>query len=220
MSKHGFDKSTVSVDGDSDGRLSSPAVARNREPILAVLREVLPDRGNVLEIASGSGEHAFYFAYHLPRVTWYPSDANVAARSSIAAWRNEGGPPNLRPPLALDVIRRPWPYVDYDALVCINMLHISPWAASEALLAEAGERLPSGGALYLYGPFKRDGRHTAPSNADFDADLQRRNPDWGIRDLGEIQALAQANGLFIERIVEMPANNLSVILRRGMPHDA
>lgn len=200
-----------SLSGGGAERLSSPAVARNREPILAVLREVLGTHQAILEVASGSGEHAFYFAYSLPQVVWHPSDASAAARSSITAWRSEGGPPNLRPPLALDVIRRPWPYVDYDALVCINMLHISPWAATEALLAEAGENLPTGGVLYLYGPFKRDGRHTAASNAAFDDDLRRRDAQWGLRDLEAVVALAEAHGLLLDRVVEMPANNLSVV---------
>nr|WP_297459914.1 DUF938 domain-containing protein [uncultured Halomonas sp.] len=197
-----------------DARLSSPATRRNREPILAVLDEVLPRDGTVLEIASGSGEHAFHFAYHLPQVIWYPSDASAAARASIGAWRSKGGPPNLRAPLALDVTRRPWPSVDFDALVCINMLHIAPWEAAQALFAEAGKRLPPAGVLYLYGPYKRAGSHTAPSNAAFDADLRRRDARWGIRDLEAVEVLAESHGLALERIVEMPANNLSLVFRR------
>ncbi|SDL17151.1 Protein of unknown function [Modicisalibacter muralis] len=203
---NGFDNQGV------DERLSSPAVQRNRDPILGVLNEILPQDSTVLEIASGSGEHAFHFAYHLPQVTWYPSDANVAARASISAWRAKGGPPNLRAPLALDVTRRPWPSVDYDALVCINMLHIAPWEAAEALFAEA-QRLPVGGVLYLYGPFKREGSHTAPSNAAFDADLRRRDARWGIRDLETVESLGQSHGLTLERVVEMPANNLSLVFK-------
>ncbi len=201
------------ADHSADSRLSSPAALRNREPILEVLHDVLPTDGTVLEIASGSGEHAFYFAHHLPEVTWYPSDASAAARASITAWRNKGGPPNMRAPLALDVTRRPWPLDHFDALVCINMLHISPWASTEALLAEAGTRLSRGGILYLYGPFKRDGAHTAPSNIEFDADLRSRNPEWGVRDLSEVLALGEQHGLMLERVVEMPANNLSVVLK-------
>lgn len=198
-----------------EARLSSPAAQRNREPILKVLAEVLANDSNVLEIASGSGEHAFHFAYHLPQVTWYPSDANAAARASIHAWRNKGGPPNLRAPLALDVIRRPWPSVDYDALVCINMLHIAPWEAAQALFAEAGKHLPFDGLLYLYGPYKREGSHTAPSNAAFDADLRRRDARWGIRDQEAVEALGESHGLALERIVEMPANNLSLVFKRS-----
>ncbi|GGY10352.1 SAM-dependent methyltransferase [Litchfieldella qijiaojingensis] len=197
-----------------DARLSSPAVARNREPILEVLRQHLPSRGLVLEIASGSGEHALHFATALPDLDWQPSDPSPQARASIAAWRDRLGPANLHPPLALDVTRRPWPVEDFTALVCINMLHISPWAATEALLAEAGERLPVHGVLYLYGPFKRDGVHTAPSNAEFDRELRARNPRWGIRDLTEVTDLATRHGLHLEAVVDMPANNLSVVLRR------
>lgn len=194
-------------------RLSSPAVARNRQPILEVLREVLPSRGRVLEIASGSGEHALYFARHLPEIRWQPSDPSPQALASIAAWRESEPSANLLEPLTLDVTVRPWPVTDFEALVCINMLHIAPWQASEVLLAEAGERLPPGGVLYAYGPFRREGRHTAPSNAAFDDDLRRRNPEWGIRDLEAVTALGQRHGLTLDRVVEMPANNLSVVWR-------
>ncbi|HET8791430.1 MAG TPA: DUF938 domain-containing protein [Modicisalibacter sp.] len=199
-------------DCNGGARLSSPATQRNREPILEVLGEVLPNDGTVLEIASGSGEHAFYFSYHLPQVTWYPSDANAAARASITAWRNKGGPPNLCAPLALDVTRKPWPRVDFDALVCINMLHIAPWEAAQALF-DGAKRLPVDGVLYLYGPFKREGSHTAPSNASFDADLRRRDARWGIRDLEAVVALGESHGLALARIVEMPANNLSLVFK-------
>lgn len=199
---------------DPDARLSSPAAARNREPILKVLRQYLPSHGVVLELASGSGEHALHFATALPALDWQPSDPNPRARSSIAAWRDSQGPANLRSPLALDVTQRPWSVEGFDALVCINMLHISPWSAAEALLSEAGERLPVHGVLYLYGPFKRDGQHTAPSNAEFDRELRMRNPSWGIRDLAEVTALASQHGLHLDAVVDMPANNLSVVLRR------
>ncbi|GHA96848.1 DUF938 domain-containing protein [Modicisalibacter luteus] len=195
-------------------RLSSPAAARNREPILAVLREVLPERGRVLEIASGSGEHALHFARHLPSLQWQPSDPSVQALDSITAWRDAEPLTNLLGPIRLDVTERPWPCRDFDALVCINMLHISPWQAAQALLAEAGERLPADGTLYLYGPFQHRDQPLAPSNADFDADLRRRNSQWGIRHLEDVQAEGERHGLVLERIVEMPANNLSVVLRR------
>ncbi|QJQ94866.1 MULTISPECIES: DUF938 domain-containing protein [Halomonadaceae] len=200
---------------DGPGRpLSSPSARRNRDPILAVLRRWLPERGRVLEIASGSGEHAVHFARALPGLEWQPSDPNVEARASIEAWRHAEALGNLAAPLELDVMQRPWPVDGFDAVVCINMLHISPWPASEALLAEAGARLPSGAILYLYGPFRRDGEHTAQSNADFDADLRLRDSRWGIRDLEAVIEAAEAQGLAVEEVVEMPANNLSVVLRR------
>ncbi|WP_229359187.1 DUF938 domain-containing protein [Halomonas salipaludis] len=196
-----------------DRRLSSPAAARNREPILKVLRDWLPPRGRVLEVASGSGEHALHFATALPHLSWQPSDPSATARASIEAWRAGHGPANLLAPLALDVIQRPWPVPDFNALVAINLLHISPWTVSEALFAEAGARLPEGGMVYLYGPFMRDGEHTAESNAAFDADLRQRNPEWGIRELETILALAERHALGVVAVEEMPANNLSVVLR-------
>nr|WP_298373107.1 DUF938 domain-containing protein [uncultured Halomonas sp.] len=197
-----------------DQRLSSPAVARNRDAILAVLRDVLPQQGKVLEIASGSGEHALYLARHLPAISWQPSDPNPQALASIGAWRKTESLDNLLEPVQLDATLRPWPVGDFDALVCINMIHIAPWEAAQALFVEAGKILEEGGVLYLYGPFKRDGQHTAASNAAFDVDLRRRDPRWGVRDLNDIEVLAQENGLGIERIVEMPANNHSLVLRK------
>ncbi|WP_084671403.1 DUF938 domain-containing protein [Modicisalibacter ilicicola] len=202
------------MENSSDHRLSSPAAARNRDPILAVLREVLPSRGKVLEIASGSGEHALHFARHLPDLLWQPSDPDPAALASIAAWRDSESLDNLLEPVRLNVVETPWPEQECDALICINMIHIAPWEATEALFAGAGDMLDRGGVLYLYGPFKRAGRHTAASNAAFDDTLRRRDPRWGIRDLNDVEALAHEHGLGIERIVEMPANNLSVVLRR------
>jgi len=197
-----------------DARLFSPAAARNRAPIQDVLTKALEGSSRVLEIASGSGEHAVHFAAALPNVHWQPSDPEPRARASIAAWRDAAALDNLAAPLELNVLERPWAEQEFDALVAINMLHIAPWEASLALFGEAGERLPEGGVLFLYGPFLRDGVPTAPSNAAFDADLRRRDPRWGIRSLEAIRTLARANGLAIERIVEMPANNLSVVLRR------
>ncbi|SDG43340.1 Protein of unknown function [Onishia taeanensis] len=206
----------------SDSRLSSPAVARNRAPILEVLepalQEVLSacgaDRLRVLELASGSGEHALYFSQALPWVDWQPSDPSAEAVASIRAWRTEQGTANLAEPLTLDVTRRPWPLESIDALVAINLVHISPWEVTEALMAEAGERLPPGGLLFLYGPYRRDGQHTAPSNEAFDASLRTRDSRWGIRDLEAVLACAQAEGLTLDKVVEMPANNLSVVLRK------
>ena len=199
----------------SDRRLYFPHVARNREPILEVLRRVLPRHGLVLEIASGGGEHAAYFAENLPDLRWQPTDANAEMFESIAAHRAAAGVANLLAPLHLDVTSDQWPVQRADALVCCNMIHIAPWAATEGLIAGAGRTLSRGGLLYLYGPYKIDGRHTAPSNQDFDARLRAQNPQWGIRDLADVTALAARHGLSLTETVSMPANNLSVIFQRG-----
>jgi SAM-dependent methyltransferase len=199
----------------SDLRIYRPHVARNREPILDVLRSVLPKQGLVLEVASGSGEHAAYFAAHLPALTWQPSDPDPAALASIAGHRGAAGTPNLLAPLQLDVSAPRWPVERADAIVCNNMIHISPWSASEGLMAGAARTLPAGGILYLYGPYKIDGRHTASSNAAFDATLRAQNPAWGSRDLADVAALAESSGLTLIETVAMPANNLSIIFRRG-----
>jgi SAM-dependent methyltransferase len=201
------------------GALIAPAVARNREPILAVLRRVapspvLPARGLVLEIASGSGEHAVYFAAALPHLTWQPSDPDPEARESITAYRAAAQLPNLLPPLALDAVSPDWPATQTDMIVAINMIHIAPWAAAEGLMAGAERLLPDGGVLFLYGPFRERGQHTAPSNAAFDESLRARNREWGVRDLDDIVALASGHGLALEERVTMPANNLSVVFRR------
>jgi SAM-dependent methyltransferase len=198
-----------------DPALYAPAVARNREPILAVLRRVLPSSGLVLEIASGSGEHAMFFAAALPGVTWQPSDPDPRARASIAAFRNAGAPPNLLPPVALDASAAEWPVAGAAAVVCINMIHIAPWSACEGLMAGAARILTAGGVLYLYGPYKEDRRHTAPSNEAFDADLRARDPRWGVRDLVEVIALARRHRFTHQETVAMPANNRSVVFRRG-----
>jgi SAM-dependent methyltransferase len=199
----------------SDRRLHFPHVARNRDPILDVLRRVLPREGLVLEIASGGGEHAAYFAQNLPGLRWQPTDANSEMFESIAAHRAAAGVANLLAPLHLDVTSEQWPVERADAMVCCNMIHISPWAATEGLIAGAGRTLPRGGVLYLYGPYKIDGRHTAPSNQDFDAGLRGRNPLWGVRDLAEVSRLAEHHGLALGETVPMPANNLSVLFRRA-----
>jgi SAM-dependent methyltransferase len=198
-----------------DPRLYRPHVARNRDPILAVLSRVLPARGLVLEVASGSGEHAAYFAQAPPSLSWQPTDPDAEALASIAAHRAAGGAPNLLPPLRLDVTSDRWPLERADAVLCSNMIHISPWAACEGLIAGAARILPLGGILYLYGPYKIDGRQTAPSNEAFDLDLRARNPLWGIRDLADVEDLAKRHGLTLAETVPMPANNLSVIFRRG-----
>jgi len=194
--------------------LSSPAARRNREPILGVLRRVLPARGTVLEIASGSGEHAVHFAAALPRLSWQPTDDDPDALASIAAYRDDAGLPNLLPPIALDAAAPSWPVAHADAVVSINMIHIAPWSAAEGLIAGAGRLLAPGAVLYLYGPFKENGHHTAPSNAAFDASLRASNKKWGVRDLGEVSALAGRHGLDFAERVAMPANNLSVVFRR------
>ena len=196
----------------NDARRQSPSTARNREPILEVLRKIMPPAGLVLEIASGTGEHAVHFATHLPELEWQPSDADPDARASIAAWRAESALSNLRPPLALDVAMDPWPVARADAVICINMIHISPWSAAEALVRGAAPILPAGGVLFLYGPYRREGRHTAPSNEAFDHDLRQRNSKWGVRDLEAVVKLAAGSGLDLSRIIEMPANNLSIVL--------
>jgi hypothetical protein len=198
----------------SDPRIVRPHVARNREPILAVLRRVLPQSGVVLEIASGSGEHMVYFAKELPSLTWQPSDPDLEALASIAAHRADAGLTNLLAPLRLDVTAQSWPIDHADVVMCNNMIHISPWAATEGLMAGAARTLPAGGLLFLYGPYKIGGRHTATSNQVFDEDLRRRDPSWGIRDLADVTALAQRNGFAAPETVPMPANNLSVIFRR------
>ena len=192
----------------------SASVARNRDPILAVLERVLPDAGLVLEIASGTGEHAIHFAAGMPTVTWQPSDPDPAMGDSIAGWAAEAGLENLRPPLTIDATAADWPVATADAVICINMVHIAPWDAAEGLMAGAGRVLSAGGILYMYGPYRVAGTHTAPSNAAFDADLRRRNPVWGVRDLNDITALAVRNGLGLVEIVDMPANNKSVLFRK------
>jgi SAM-dependent methyltransferase len=198
----------------SDRRLYFPHVARNREPILEVLRRVLPPQGLVLEIASGGGEHAAYFASNLPGLLWQPTDANSEMFESIAAHRAAAGVANLLAPLHLDVTSQQWPVERVDAMVCCNMIHIAPWAATEGLIAGAGRTLPRHGLLYLYGPYKIDDRHTAPSNQDFDTRLRAQNPLWGVRDLTDVSSLAKRHGLALEETVPMPANNLSAIFRR------
>ncbi|MDK3022045.1 DUF938 domain-containing protein [Cupriavidus taiwanensis] len=199
---------------DPDARRMAPATERNREPILAVLRQVLPASGTVLEIASGTGQHAVHFAAALPGLTWQPSDPDAAARASIAAWTAHAGLTNVRTPLALDVCRQPWGIDAADAVVCINMLHIAPWAAAEALFAGAGKLLGPGGVLFLYGPYRRGGAHTAPSNAAFDAQLRATDPDWGVRDIEAVIALGEAQALRCDEPVPMPANNFCLVLRK------
>ncbi len=200
------------------GARTSPATLRNREPILQVLRRVLSRDARVLEIASGAGEHAVYFARALPQAHWQPSDPDAGARASIAAWGGAAGLANLASPLALDAADpASWPTSPVDAVVCINMIHIAPWAAAVHLIEGAARILGAGAPLVLYGPYRREGRHTAPSNEAFDADLRRRNPEWGVRDLEAVTALAADNGFALQEVIEMPANNLTVVFRRVDP---
>jgi SAM-dependent methyltransferase len=195
-------------------RRHAPATARNRQPILDVLRQHLPEAGLVLEVASGSGEHVMHFAAALPRLVFQPSDPDSDARASIDDWARETGLANVRPAVALDAQSKAWPVEQADAVLCCNMIHIAPWPAATGLIAGAGRLLSADGLLYLYGPYRRGGRHTAPSNDAFDRDLRRRNPAWGVRDLEEVTAYANENGFGAPEIVEMPANNLSLIFRR------
>ena len=197
-----------------DPRMFHPHVERNREPILAVLKRLLPARALVLEMASGSGQHAAYFAKALPGASWLPSDIDPKALASIAAFRAEAKLRNLMAPVRLDATADTWPVTRANAIVCCNMIHIAPWVACRGLIAGASRVLLAGGFLFIYGPFKIDGHHTARSNQDFDAWLRGQNPEWGIRDLGEVRTLANEYGLTLAETVPMPANNLSVIFRR------
>jgi SAM-dependent methyltransferase len=198
-----------------DPRLHHAHVVRNREPILAVLKRVLPPAGLVVEVASGSGEHAVFFAQGLPVLTWQPTDPDAGALASIAAHRAAGQATNLLEPLRLDTTAELWPVNRADAVVCNNMIHIAPWAVSEGLFAGANRILPAGGVLYLYGPYRIGGLHTAPSNQDFDIWLRGQNSAWGIRDLADVTDLAARHGFALMETVPMPANNLSVIFRRA-----
>ena len=199
----------------TDHRLEYPATARNRDAILAVLRSVLPASGLVLEIASGSGEHVVHFARAFPGLTFQPSDPEDAALQSIAAWAQHSGLPNIRPPLMLDAMSAQWPVSTADAILCINMIHIAPWRASEGLFHGAARLLPAGAPLYLYGPYRRADVVTAPSNEAFDESLKARNEEWGLRDLETVAALARDSGFSEPQITEMPANNLSVVFRKN-----
>lgn len=199
----------------SDHRRHAPAVARNRDPILAVLREVLPQTGLVLEIASGTGEHAVHFAAALPELSWQPSDPDPDARASIAAWRNSEAVPNLLAPIQLDAASSAWSLAQADAIVCINMIHISPWQATEGLMAGAARLLSAGQPLFLYGPFRQAAHPVEPSNQAFDDDLRQRDRRWGLRHLDDVRACAEARGLKLNRVEDMPANNLSVVFRKA-----
>lgn len=214
-----------------DARQYAPATLRNREPILEVLLGVLPPSGTVLEVASGTGEHAIFFAPRLSPRRWLPSDPNPQSRASIAAWRTHFPADNLYPPLDLDVRAPIWPIEagvplewlnrsDLNtsplvAILSINMIHIAPWSACLGLMAGAGRLLPPGGILYLYGPFKQGPEHTSPSNLAFDEALRAQDPDWGVRDLDDVVAAANSQHLTMLETYQMPANNLSVVFQRS-----
>ena len=195
-------------------RRSAPAALRNREPIADVLRDWLPPTGLVLEIASGSGEHAIYFAERFPELEWQPSDVHPDALASIAAWREEAGLANVRAPLIIDAASQDWPIDRADALLSINMVHISPWDSALGLLDGAARLLKTGSPLIMYGPWLKDDIPTAESNLAFDADLKSRDPSWGLRRVEEFAAAAEERGLALELTRAMPANNLMLLLRR------
>jgi len=195
-------------------RRSAPAAVRNREPIADVLQEWLPARGLVLEIASGTGEHAAFFAERFPGLEWQPSDVHPDALESVAAWREVAGLPNFRAPLLIDAASADWPIDRADAMLSINMVHISPWPSALGLLDGAARLLAPGAPLILYGPWLKDDIETAPSNLAFDADLKRRDPAWGLRRVEDFVAAAKKRGIAIEATRSMPANNLMLLLRR------
>lgn len=193
---------------------SSPAARRNREPIADVLRNALPEQGTVLELASGTGEHAAYLAEQFPKLRWQPSDPDREALAAIEAWREHAPLDNFAPPLRIDAEEQPWPVSRADAILCINMVHISRWQATQGLMRGAAQLLPAGAPLILYGPYLREGVPTAPSNLAFDQSLRARNPEWGLRDVAAVTTEAETQGLRFERLVEMPANNLMLVFRR------
>ncbi len=200
-----------------DARLYAPATERNREAILEVLLEVLPPTGTILEVSSGTGEHAVFFAPRLTPRYWLPSDLNPLALASINAWRSYAKCENLYPPIVLDASSPNWELGNVEpisAIANINMIHIAPWEACLGLMTGTGRILPPGGILYLYGPFTRGGKHTAPSNVAFDESLKEQNPDWGVRDLDKVIEIANSQQLTLVKTVAMPANNLSVIFQR------
>jgi len=198
----------------SDGRCRAASAERNRDPILAVLARVLPERGLVFEIGSGTGQHIVHFARALSKLVWQPSDVDAELRRSVSAWIAQERLTNVREPVPLDVHQREWPVTEADAIICINVLHVAPWATTPALFAGAARVLASGGVLYLYGPYRRGGRHIAPSNERFDAELRAFDPQWGVRDLEDVQRAASSGGFALSEVTDMAANNLSVVFRK------
>lgn len=201
-------------DKTPDGKWSIPAAERNKDPILAVLARILPRRGLVLEIASGTGQHVVHFAEALPGLTWQPSDPDADLRRSIAVRVQEAGLANVKPPIDLDVTRLPWPVPSADAVLAINMIHVAPWPATLALFEGTKALLAPEGVLFLYGPYRRFGGHTSEGNAKFDLDLRAQDPDWGLRDLEAVAGVAADAGFVLAETVDMPANNFSLVFRR------
>jgi hypothetical protein len=208
---------------EPDGRLDAPAYHRNHRAIRTVLERYLAGKiGDVVEAGSGTGQHMVDFARHMPGITWWPSDLNEQHLKSIAAWRSHAALPNIRAPLRIDLSDPTWcPEMQSEsgpanllAAFCANVIHIAPWRVAEGLLAGAGRYLSDGGLLFLYGPFKRDGKHTAISNAVFDASLRERDPEWGVREIEDVEKLARQVGLGLIEIAEMPANNLTLVFER------
>jgi len=208
---------------EADGRLDAAAFHRNHQPIWAVLEKYLADKsGDVLETGSGTGQHVVYFASHSPGITWWPSDLNEAHLKSIEAWRVYSALANMRAPLRVDLtdpawcaeMRGPSGPKNLKAVFCANVIHIAPWPVAEGLFAGSGRYLADDGVLLLYGPFKRDGKHTALSNAVFDTSLREGNPEWGVRDTADLEELAASAGLALRDVVEMPANNLILVFAR------
>jgi SAM-dependent methyltransferase len=195
-----------------DTRETAPSAERNKQPILEVLTRVLPPSGLVLEIGSGTGQHVAHFAQAIPELVFQPTEVDAGKHASIAAWVE--GLPNVRPTLALDVTHEPWPLRHAEAIVCINVIHISRWEVTLALMRCAGEILPADGVLVTYGPYRREGRHTAPSNETFDSWLKERDELFGVRDLEEVAAAAKVNGLALVETVPMPANNFTLVFRK------
>lgn len=204
----------IAAEAGVEAKKVAPAAARNRDAILAVVQGALPAQGTVLEIASGSGEHIVHFAQSLPHLHWQPSDPAPAALASIAAWSGEAALANIAPPVMLDVCAPDWPVARADAILCINMIHIAPWEATLGLMAGAGRVLAPGAPLYLYGPFHENGIPLAPSNAEFDASLKARDPQWGLRHVDDVAVVAAKHGLALRKSTAMPANNLSLIFYR------
>jgi len=209
---------------EADGRLDAAAFHRNHRAIRAVLQPFLAGKsGDVVETGSGTGQHVVDFASHFPEITWWPSDLNDQHLKSIAAWRTHAGLANIRPPLRIDLSDPKWCAEMHNgsgpanllAVFCANVIHIAPWRVAEGLFAGAGGYLQAGGRLFLYGPFKRDGKHTAPSNAAFDKSLRDQNAEWGVRDIDDLQKLGASAGLKLVESVEMPANNLTLVFERS-----
>ena len=199
----------------ADGKWSTPTAERNKGPILDVLAQVLPSRGLVLEIASGTGQHVMHFAKALSGLTWQPSDPDAELRESIGLRIQEERRANVKWPIDLDVIKLPWPLHTADAILAINMIHVAPWSATLALFEGAKALLSIQGVLFLYGPYRRFGRHTAASNAQFDLDLRTQNPEWGLRDLEAVSEVAARTGFILAETIEMPANNFSLVFKRN-----